>query len=1168
MLKRILSIILVLCMLLTMSVTALASKADGRIVPYPHYDYNNPNIYDQGWTDAGFEFYVPATMLSPHTPFRPEQMYVSEQNPPDFMWPNNDKADYYDLIVCSDENLENIVYKKEKIPTNFYNFEHTFETGVNYWWSVRFNENGKDGGWSDSRRFRIQPDAYEFTVPDLDTLMSRIPKEHPRVYTTKAELENFRTLADSDSNAAAIKKFYVEFAEAEIQKELNIPDNIPDLTPEEKLADPAWGNKIWQRAADAYSPAIKLAFAYLLTGDERYARRAIDVMVACSKWDTYGATSYKNQDQIHREIMLNFAVGIDWCWDVATESERKTIIDHVLKRMDDMEYLVGQIRKIPYDSHGWTAYGYIGVAGVALYGETPRAEKWLKEIIPSYIAFLPPWSNQDGGWGQGTSYWKYSSQTNRDPMDVFKRAGIIDLYQKTWQKNEYLWALYAASPTSYGTFGDQSTDNNIQGPYSQYYHELLYGIAANVDDPEIAGVSRWLADHYGYNNNEMQMYLNTEGAKVDTIVPVDYPLSHEFSDIGWVVMTDDLVSKDKIQLTMKSSFFGSFNHSHPDQNSFIIQAYGEELATKSGYYDAYHTAHDSGFTRKTGAHNTITVATNKGQKDDSVTAKGAITAFLNHTDFDLATGDASMAYPLTLDYAERHIIYIRPDIFVVIDDLDSYEEKEEKYEWWLNSEVDMEVYDGGELAGCRMTNGAAILDTMVQYPKDITTYYNNTFALSDMITINPTGSFASSPVQRRVWFETEPLDETKMIVTMDVHRAGTQARYVDTQYFDEYVKMTFEDGTVLYVNTNADESKQVVAGNITFTGAAVAYRDESIMLVSGTYLKEGDTELIKCDEIASVVVGRDEIGISTIVDNVISINSKSDYINGISDVRDDKGNLMSSAWGIEIANNGEFAEFKCQADNYSLLANGKEIVTDTSVAANVTVMVDGVESANTEISGYTRRDGTSLYTGKVTVPYGKYEVVTIPEGASYGGYVEGQTTYLDSVDVTTTNAQNVIELRSVSSVVAGIKGQGGGVTVDELKDKLAVMVEAEDATEFPQGAAIYSTRAFLSNGKGVQLHNTVGESAYYTLNVKEAGYYDIAVKYVAWEKEITERGFAINGSNYVLALPQTVDYGALPENWKYVIGDNNIYLEPGSYVLAVEAMEGMWNYDYLGLVKR
>ena len=1209
--KKIICLILAFVMVASLCVPVFAAEYPyGRQNIFIKYNHINPNSYDEGWTKSGFTFPTSGTMV----PFRPLHDYVSEQNPPDFMWPLNANAESYDLIVCSDPELKTVVYEKKKIPTNFYNFEHTFETGVNYWWAVRYNFGNVTSGWSDARRFRIAPDAHEFTSPDLETLMARIPKGHPRVYTNPDELEAYRAMGDGDNRAVSnIKRSYIASAENRLKTDIDemVPDDFPLPTEEEKK-NVRWGQNLRSKVATGYGGVPTLGYAYLLTGDERFGRRCVEEMVKISGWDPTGATSYKMQDQIHREIMLNLSMSIDWCWDAATPAEREIIIAHILRRMDDMEYLLDSIPKNPYDSHGWSAYGFICIAGIALYGETPRAEKWLRAIIPTYTAFLPPWGNQDGGWSQGTGYWQYSSQMARDPMDVLADAGVIDLYQKAWQQNEYLWMMYATPKGSYGSFGDET---NISQTFGGYVPELAGGIAYRSKDEHVAKVARWLANQYGPSTIPQMYRVNTRRDE-ETLAPYDYPLAHEFNDIGWVLMTDDLISEDRIQMTFKSSHWGSFNHSQADQNSFTIQAYGKKLASRGGYYDAYHTKHDSGITRKTAAHNSVTLATNRGQRDDSINAKGELTGYLNHMDFDLVTGDATPAYLTNIDYFERHMIYIRPDIFVVIDDLDSYKGKKEKYEWWLNTDTDIEVYEGG-VNGCRTQNGNAVLDTQVHYPQKVTTYYNNIHALSDMIEIPAASPYDKANVQRRVWFETEALDATKMVVTMDVHKADVGARAIDTQYGEDHVKLTFEDGTVLIVNLNTDEREEITVGNISFRGAAVVYNDESIMLVSGTSLKEGGVELIASEKLCSVVMGKDEISLSTYEDNVISLHNDNDYVKGIAQVKNENDFEMGPEWGLTITEGKKvvatyeepkaeekkedtkkstskktdakeeevapaepkvtyamedaenYTTFECAKDNYTLVTNGKSIKSDTNVSAKVKVVIDGVELPESEVPGYTKRDGTANYMGEIVIPSAKYIYEGGTSGINFGGYTVGASAIMGTVAVTTPNAENVVYLKTVESHIVNVKETNAeGVDADTLKPKLTIFKEAEDAIKLAPASNTYTTRAWLSGGVGVQLHNQLGQTATYAINVQEAGYYDIAVKYVAWDFDNTARAFAINGVSYVIPLPRTIDYGTVPESWKYVVGDCNIYLEPGEYVLSIEAMEGSWNYDYLGLVKR
>ncbi len=567
-----------------------------------------------------------------------------------------------------------------------------------------------------------------------------------------------------------------------------------------------------------------------------------------------------------------------------------------------------------------------------------------------------------------------------------------------------------------------------------------------------------------------------------------------------------------------------------------------------------------------------------------MTATGHLTAFLTHEDFDLGSGDATESYKGGLDKFERNIIYIRPDFFVVIDELDAPKNKKSKFEWWLNSETPMEVYNG-EISGARITNGAGAIDAMVQYPTKVTSYYNDIFAASDMVEWPAEPSFSESTVHTRTWFETEPLEKTKMVVTLDVHRAGKEARFVDTEYFDDYMQMTFEDGTVIIVNLTEDREKLIDAGTFKFKGVAVAYNDKTAMLVSGTYLEEAGTELICADKTVSVVMGKDQLGISTYSDNTISINKNNDFVSSIESIEDYKGNPIGKEWGVvmeegimeknakgevTLAENADYVTFTCELDNYNFFLNGNSFNTEPAKdTAVVEVYIDGEKVAEETINGIIPLRGEPSYTGTVTIPHGKYTVISKPETLSFANVNVGESAYFEKIAVKTDRKEgNVVELKTVPIILGSVaETNADGVDANVLKDKLTYFIEAEDGN-LAEGSVAYTTRSWLSGGKGVQYLNKPGQVSTYTFEVKEAGTYDIGVKYVAWDSDTAQRLFTINGSEYVVKLPRTYDFGTKPEYWKYVITGMGIYLEPGTYVLGIEPVEGSWNYDYLGLVKR
>ena len=858
-------------------------------------------------------------------PFSPADKYVSEQNPPSFTWPYVKNAASYDLIVCTDENLSDVKYRRNGLENNYYNFEFAFETGITYYWAVRYYIGSSVSSWSDARRFRIDPDAHVFTAEDIDTIMNKIPVSHPRVWTTSEKLDEFRSYKYTNDMAKRVYDNIVANAKRYVQS---------GVIPEEPTE---FGSPALSQATKMTGMINTTAFAYLLTGDEEIGDFGVQLVEAVSKWswdDTTGPTSYKQHDQAHRDIAYKSAIAYDWLYDLFQQEKyaeaKESVLYMITERTKKMAVLLDSLRMSPYDSHGWTALGFIGIIGVATHGEIAEADGWLRNVIPLYTAVLPPWSTQDGGWSQGTDYWQYSTNHGAEFMDILALADIVNLYDTAWMQNQYLWTLYAYPAGSYGSFGDQS--NRVKAEAETYTAQSMGRIACFTDNP----VAKWLSEQTGGFPAVPLGYYASQNEKIDSTAPVEYPLGHEFRDIGWVVMTNDLVDTDRIQMSFKSSPFGSYNHSHADQNSFIIQAYGENLAIKSGYYDAYHTTHDNNITRKTFAHNSITINDGDGQayytttggSNDRFDASGMICQFVNQMSFDSVTGDATAAYmdspagnTTKLDKFVRNMIYVRPDVFIVIDDLDAKGDETASFKWWLNSEHQMEYSDNSAL----ISEGAARLKADVLYPQNTTAaYYDGFYDLSGNYwpANGGAGSYIGKNEQDRVSFATAACDKTKMVVSMSVYKENEQSKVPETVYSADgsYMKLSFEDGTTVLVNL-LDNNQSVTAGGITFKGVAVTYSEDSILLTNGNYLEKDGKVLINTSNNATIAIGCNQLCISCEDDTDIFVNKSNQYLsvqsgNSFIDIN---GRQVSPAIGLSVFDNADGINIAAEKGNYSLL---------------------------------------------------------------------------------------------------------------------------------------------------------------------------------------------------------------------------------------------------------
>lgn len=178
--------------------------------------------------------------------------------------------------------------------------------------------------------------------------------------------------------------------------------------------------------------------------------------------------------------------------------------------------------------------------------------------------------------------------------------------------------------------------------------------------------------------------LIPEGSRESVSLPQDMPQAACFEGVGWCAMHSDIADLDNdIFLLFKSSPFGTVSHSHGDQNAFHISVGGRALAIASGYYGpVYGMPHHAKWTRSTKANNAILV-NGEGQVLRDFTATGRITTYENGKSITYVAGEAAPAYKGLLKRYDRHILFVRPGLFVMLDDLQAPEES--NFQWMFHA---------------------------------------------------------------------------------------------------------------------------------------------------------------------------------------------------------------------------------------------------------------------------------------------------------------------------------------------------------------------------------------------------------------------------------------------------------------------------------------------------
>ncbi|MGO4544443.1 DUF4962 domain-containing protein [Paenibacillus sp. 2TAB23] len=1120
--------------------------------------------------------------------FEPEDRLVTTQNPPDFGWPHVPGVERYELQVATDSDFNNIAYQKDDIAINFYNFPNTFVDGESYFWRVRFHKPAGVSNWSDVQRFRIDPDAVPFPVPDISQLLSQVSISHPRILTNPNKLEQFRARRDGDGKAVFERISEIAAADLADASATLPPDPVPPV-PEGQTPHP---NNPRNEVVSVLSQRettrmVNAAFVYLITGQSEYGNYAKSRLLNLATWRTDdGPTSYHastgGNDQVHRDIAYKSAIAYDWIFNLLNDEEKEQALTMIMARgqsiADDVLYDANPISTTPFDSHGWTVNGFMGIIATALLHDntivngapvSEKAQQWFKAIVPAYINLLPPWGGEDGGWGNGSGYWNWSSEANKQFMDVLLAATGFDLYQKAFSRNESWFPLYTLPVgQKSGVFGD---DINILQP--SYSATNTMRNAQMLQNPVMQWYSQQNSPH---NTDKIFAYLYGDSS-LEARPPVEMPTAKYFDKIGLVTMHSSLYDPKRISLFFRSSPFGSFNHNHADQNGIVINAFGEELALDGGFYDSYTSNHFQKYAKQTFAKNAITYDGKKGQKIFDMTAIGQITGFATDKHFDAAVGDATGAYNTDsanagLDQAQRSIIYVKPGAFVVIDNVEARQPGGSNFEYWLHAEKSLTLDD--DQSGATIIQNKAALKVKLHYP-DLTASKTGQYidaAGNEWLPSVEKDTIPHFKGRTRVHanFTTPKTDYATIVSTYIPYQVGTQPETIDVQDLGAYRKLHFQDGTDVYVRTA--QSGVVTADNLQFDGVAIAVKDDSILLVGGTKLIRDGVTLIDSTQTATIAHSGSELSITSSKDTRVSLQAS-----GVTTVLDEEyrsipmgGTVTESVYkrGVHWNASVNMLTLNVEAGQHQLLLSSIPAPAPADPVSLV-VEIDEIPSTVTLSAYGDGRGGVSSW-GDLTNSVGLYEVLEAPEGLKFEklGGVTPVMFLGANAKLILDGPASPLKLRSAGSGAATPVDQS--VDYDTVKGGLNVFAEAESFGSADSGISTYSTRAFLSGGVGVTGWNNPGQMITWQLNVPEAGFYDVAMKYVSgWELggADTKRLIQLGSELYSADIPSTLKWGTVPEEWRAVTVHTGTFLPAGPVQLKMWNVTGSSNVDWVGLNK-
>jgi len=506
---------------------------------------------------------------------------------------------------------------------------------------------------------------------------AHVPSHTPRTMVIEGRQNDFRAYCTTGEGAKAFTKIKADFDRDYLSFPFpDEPVTYGDPDPKDRDSDKA---DKWRNVQDVCGRVSGIAEAatliWIVTGEEKYFAKAREFLLRSCTWHfapdwengpVVGATDIYYNDEANFRLWRKLPLIYDQLRAKLTTEERKIVLAHFKERGDrtvawikkaKVEKIQRNSLDVSAESHPVRFMSMVGLSASALWDDLSEAHEWWRFAYVFYRDQFSPWGGDDGGWAEGNAYWRGTFE-HAAFQDTLLAIGDPLAYSSPFWKNSPYFAVYNVQPYLHSIFGDTSNAGRFnldpavadymehvarveQNGYFRAYAELCTDKRPRPVNKGLAGLDRT----YPTAGEFLVRDFIASTKPLPSAKPLsELPQYRFFRDVGWVSLHSALGRPaDDIQVTFKSSPYGSFSHSHADQNAFIVNAYGEGLAINSAYREFHRSPHHQQWTWQTKSKNDVLID-GLGQKPQDKAATGKITRFETSPRYVWTTGDATVAY--------------------------------------------------------------------------------------------------------------------------------------------------------------------------------------------------------------------------------------------------------------------------------------------------------------------------------------------------------------------------------------------------------------------------------------------------------------------------------------------------------------------------------------------
>lgn len=533
------------------------------------------------------------------------------------------------------------------------------------------------------------PEAHQFRPENIfnaSNVVSRLNKGHPRLLASAGDFDVIKQKMNTDRQMKSLVSEIIRRADRSLNKE-TITFRLTGNDASPSLLDTS------RKAIDII---LNNAFAWQITRDDKYAKKAVDTMLAIAEFPDWNA---KSRYLDAGEMMFAQAIGYDWLFSQLTPKQQQMIRDSLLTDGIDWGIKAYQGQDPHASSLGfpWWATNWNEVCnGGTLAALLATADFWpeksarlLNNIIPSLKMGLDAYK-PDGASAEGPVYWSYGMTYRVIAQEMLSTAlnsdfGLSDdpvLSKTAW----YRYAIEGITGKGFN-YGD--------GVEDQGYTPAWAWLGKRFNQPTIINAS----------NTQMQQAIqrsqtNKPWGEFDRFLPL-YALwfpekppvepNHAPETFLFHGPSELFVYKKEkptsVYLGVKSGT-NKANHAHQDLGSFILEFdnirwasdLGKDYYNLPGYFD--NRVRPKYYRVSTLSHNTLTF------DDRNQSPEG--TATLTTNGDKTITVDLTNAYPEIANKIIRQYKILDDSHIKITDEIEKSNSQHE-YRWAMVTTANISI---------------------------------------------------------------------------------------------------------------------------------------------------------------------------------------------------------------------------------------------------------------------------------------------------------------------------------------------------------------------------------------------------------------------------------------------------------------------------------------------